>query len=223
MTLDQEYAKYAGQSVLVPGAAADDRGQCVQWADYVLHDVYGQPYVWADAINWWNQFDSIPQLKNNFVKVADGTIKKGDFVLWNQKVGSVYGHIDVAMTDGNINNFVAADTNWAGNLTVHEVSHIGQAGYIIGVLRHKGNQETPMATDSLSKADIQVIYGLAMDVAPEKTPDSWVKAYTGKPLDGFLTNLKRTAGYQQHFTQVNAPAVAAGFKPYTGPQLYVKD
>jgi hypothetical protein len=140
MTLDAEFAQYQGQPVLVPGADPSDRGQCAQWADYVLHDVYTQPYVWLNAIDWWRQFGSTPQLVNNFVQLTDGTIKKGDFVIFNSLVGSVYGHIDVAMQDGSYNQFLGSDTNWAGNLTVHQVNHVGSQ-YIQGVLRLKGGTQ----------------------------------------------------------------------------------
>lgn len=201
VTLDQEFAKYRGQSLLVPGAAEADRGQCVQWADYVIKDVYGLDYVWANAIDWWNKFDSIPQLKNNFVKVTDGSIKKGDFVIFNDKVGSEYGHIDVAMADGMTNQFTGADSNWGGNKTVHLVYHSGSE-YVIGALRRKG---TNMSTDALSKAQIQVMYGWAMDVAPEKTPNFWTSGFTGKSLDSFLNQLKNDPTYKKHVQNQGKP------------------
>lgn len=174
MTLDQEFAKYQGLSVLVPGAAEADRGQCVQWADYVLHDVYGLSYVWANAIDWWG----LPQsLAGNFDKITDGSIKKGDFVIWNQRVGSIYGHIDVALADGNINNFVAADTNWAGNKTVHQVSHVNQAGYIIGSLRRKGGN---VSADALTAQQVTTLHYAYTFQAPGPV---FVQTYTGKTLD----------------------------------------
>lgn len=173
-SLDQEFAQYQGQSVLVPGASEADRGQCVQWADFVLHDVCGLPYVYANAIDWWNLPGS---LANNFDRITDGSIKKGDFVIWNQKVGSVYGHIDVAMQDGNINNFVASDTNWAGNKTVHLVNHVNQAGYIIGTLRRKGGS---VSADALTSQQVTTLHYAYTLRAPGPV---FVQSYTGKTLD----------------------------------------
>lgn len=140
MTLDAEFAQYQGQSVLVPGAAEAERGQCVQWADYVLYDVYGLPYVWANAIDFWQKFGSISQLNTHFDQITDGSIKKGDFVIFNEKVGSIYGHIDVAMQDGTTDNFTGADSNWTGNKTVHLVNHVGRQ-YVLGSLRLKGGAD----------------------------------------------------------------------------------
>jgi len=134
ITIDQEYAKYKGQSVLVPGEPESERGQCVQWADYVLHDVYGLPYHYGNAIDWWNNPKEL--LTENFNKISDGSIKKGDFVIFNTNVGSVYGHIDVAMQDGSFNNFQGSDSNWGGNKTVHLVQH---NAYVLGALRKKGS------------------------------------------------------------------------------------
>lgn len=139
MTIDQWYQSRKGQSLLVPGANEADRGQCVQAADYALYEVYGFDYVWADAIDWWNKFEQIPQLKTNFIKVSDSAIKKGDFVIFNTKVGSQYGHIDIAMADGNYDMFTGADSNWGGNKTLHLVDHVNKS-YIIGSLRPKGGQ-----------------------------------------------------------------------------------
>lgn len=148
MTLDEEFTKYQGQGVLVPGEPEDERGQCVQWVDFVLHDVYGLPYHYGNAIDWWN---NPGELLTNFDKVTDGSVKKGDFVVFNTQVGSVYGHIDVAMQDGTTANFQGADSNWGGNLTVHLVQHSNQS-YVLGSLRKKG---TPV--DDLGKlADLRL-------------------------------------------------------------------
>lgn len=141
------YQKYQGQTLSYDGIPAN-AGQCVQWAEYVLTDGqygYGLQPFYGNAIDWWNNFGGV--LSKNFVKVSDGTIKQGDFVIFNQNVGSVYGHIDMAMSDGTYNQFTGADSNWAGNLTVHLVNHVG-AQYIIGTLRPKGtSQDMPITKE----------------------------------------------------------------------------
>lgn len=133
MTLDECYAKYEGTVVLVDGNPAD-AGQCVQWADTVLVSVYGDATHYGNAIDWWN--DPGDLLTDGFEKITDGSVKKGDFVIFNQKVGSIYGHIDVAMQDGTTSNFLGSDSNWGGNMTVHEVQH-SNADFVIGSLRER--------------------------------------------------------------------------------------
>lgn len=131
-TLDECFAQNQGKALLVPGGGAGNEGQCVQWADTVLHDVCGFPYVYANAIDWWSN----PQVLQNFTQITDGSIRKGDFVIFNSSVGSVYGHISVAMGDATIDNFTSSDSNWGGNKTVHLVNHVGRQ-YVIGSLRLK--------------------------------------------------------------------------------------
>jgi hypothetical protein len=170
MTLDECYQQNKGKALLIPGGGAGNEGQCVQWVDTVLHDVHGLPYVYADAINWWTDFNSFPQLVNNFNRVTDGSVRKGDFVVFNTKVGSIYGHIDVAMADGNTGNFQGADSNWNGNKTVHLEQHTN-AGYVLGCLRRKGvnvpsTEEILRSALNKSEHD-RVTYESAMNAARE--------------------------------------------------------
>lgn len=151
MTVDQWYNSRQGQSLLVPGAAEADRGQCVQAADYALNEIYGLAYVWANAIDWWNS----AQVLQNFDQITDGSVKKGDFVIFNSNVGSVYGHVDLAMADGTIDNLTGADSNWGGNKTVHLVNHVGRQ-YVVGSLRLKGSQVSNMINDA-DIAQIRII------------------------------------------------------------------
>lgn len=128
------YQKYAGQKLSYDGIPAN-AGQCVQWAEYVLTDSqygYGLQPFYGNAVDWWGKFGGV--LAKNFDQISDGYVKAGDFVIFNSLVGSVYGHIDMALQDGTYAQFLGADSNWAGNLTVHQVNHVG-AQYIIGTLR----------------------------------------------------------------------------------------
>lgn len=138
MNVQEWFQSRKGQPLLVPGANEADRGQCMQAADYALHEVYGLPYIWTEgAIDWWNNFDSIPQLKDNFVKITDGSITEGSFVIFTEKVGSKFGHIDIAAADGSSAYFTGFDSNWGGDKTLHEVIHQG-AQFVLGSLRFKG-------------------------------------------------------------------------------------
>ena len=160
--VDQLYAKYAGQTLDYDGLA-QDAGQCVQWVEYVLTDTqygYGLKPFWGNAIDWWNNYGGSLAA---FDKITDGSIKKGDIVIFNQLVGSPYGHIDLAMQDGTTASFLGADSNWNGNKTVHEVQHNGSQ-YVIGSLRLKG--ENDMATPA--QIDLAFKIGFNRPAAPEE-------------------------------------------------------
>lgn len=147
MNLRACYLKHQGTSVLIPGGGAGNEGQCAQWADTVLKEVHGQPYVYTPAaLDWWTKFDTFPQLKRNFVKVHAGQpIKTGDFIIYDGRVGSVYGHVDVAASNGTIKNFAAYDSNWGGKRDpktgfpiLHNVQHNDSFNnYIVGYIRKK--------------------------------------------------------------------------------------
>lgn len=210
LSLDACFAQNQGKALLVPGGGAGNEGQCVQWADTVLHDVYGLPYVYANAIDWW----PLPQsLAGKFVQVTDGSIKKGDFVIFNQKVGSVYGHIDVAMNDGSVNGFTGADSNWGGNKTVHLVNHSGQAGYIIGALRPKGADMSDIADhDFVADACVGM-----MNVQPE-TNQVYMNNI-GLPKSQVLKNI---LNYQQSVNlRLDAEAYRAGQKAAVNKQAVI--
>ncbi len=149
MTLDQCYATHQGQSVSVDGVPAN-QGQCAQWSAVVIQEVYGLPIFWGNAIDYWN---SPGWLLQYFDKITDGSVKEGDFVIFNSKVGSVYGHIDVAMNNGNTGSFTGADSNWGGNKTVHLVAHTN-ANYVLGSLRRKGSQ---VNNDMITKDDTSLV------------------------------------------------------------------
>lgn len=147
MTLQDCYNQNQGHALLIPGGGAGNDGQCVQWADTVLHDVYGFDYIYSPAAkDWWELFDTFPQLVNNFHKVSDDSVKAGDFIVYGTGVGP-YGHIDVAAADGSLGNYTGYDSNWGGAAfknaqgfpilhTVHHADSYNQ--YILGALRLKG-------------------------------------------------------------------------------------
>lgn len=141
--------KYAGQSLSFDGIEAN-RGQCVQWVEYVLTDKqfgYGLQPFWGNAIDWWNNFPG-SNLAKDFDRVTYGGgsyPKAGDIVIWGSGVGSIYGHIDLCTQDGNPGGFVGYDSNWSGK-TVHQVNHNYTA--VIGGLRLKGSN-MPITEDNL--------------------------------------------------------------------------
>jgi len=202
MTLDECYAANQGKALLIPGGGAGNEGQCVQWADTVLHDVYGFDYHWGNAIDWWN---NPGELLNHFDQITDGSIKKGDFVIFNTQVGSVYGHIDVAMQDGTTGNFLGADSNWGGNKTVHMVQH-SNAGYVLGSLRLKGeSQGENMIQD---KGSAQIVYEATTHSVPS---DEAANSIVGLEYRDTLAKIQTDSvwKYQDGILNVHMPAVLA--------------
>lgn len=211
MNLDAWYQKRKGQSLLVPGQPESLRGQCVQAADYVLTEVYGLPYHYGNAADWW--FNP-GELLQNFDRVA-GPPLKGDFVIWSAKLpgSGGYGHIDVCYIDGTPGGFTGIDSNWNGK-TVHLEKH--DYNYHLGNLRPKG---APVATDALTKEDIIVIYDLTFEVEDGAVPQDIINAYVGKPLSGLLTQLHSDPTWLAHKAQQGA---TPGFKKVT-KELYEKE
>lgn len=154
---DLLYQKYAGQSLSYDGIPAN-RGECVQWVEYVLTDSqygYGLAPFWGNAVDWWYNYGGSLLA---FDKITDGSIKKGDIVVFNQNVGSIYGHIDMAMGDGSVDQFTGSDQNWSGNKTVHLVNHVGSQ-YVLGVLRLKGSDMSDIADLDFVRT---VCYGMTL-------------------------------------------------------------
>lgn len=132
MTLSQAFDQKAGTSIPSPDNLPQDAGQCVSWADYVLNNVYGFPYVYANAIDWWKNPQLAPDF--NFIPFAPGVYPQaGDFVVWGSGVGSQYGHIDLCAIDGDESGFTGYDSNWGDLPTLREIQHnyaFGILGYI---------------------------------------------------------------------------------------------
>lgn len=198
MTLDQCYAKYQGQSVLVPGQPESNRGQCAQWSNFVLHDVYGQPYHYGNAIDWYN---SPGELLNIFDKIPySAPPKKGDFVIFNEGVGSVYGHIDVCMNDGNPSGFQGSDSNWGGNKTVHMVQH--DYKYVLGYLRPKEGEE--MVDDAGARLILSSSMFLAQDGdKPDRQPTiDEVKNLIGRTYNDALSQVMTYQPWKDNYAKV---------------------
>lgn len=197
MTLNDCYTQHKGTAVLVPGGGTGNNGQCEQWADLVLHDVYGQPYIYTPAAkNFWYDFDSFPQLKNNFDKITKGQpIKAGDFIVYDPlSATDPQGHIDLASKDSTtLNNFWAYDSNWDaahfhdanGFPTLHEVNHAdGFNSKVIGYLRKKGT--TMPDNTKVNKGDIINMWNSNI---PTPCPQSYIDAHVGQGWHDFMYDL----------------------------------
>lgn len=228
MTLDQCYQKYQGTSILVPGGGAGNNGQCAQWADTVLHEVYGLDYIYTPAAkDWWNKADALG-LTQHFDKITDGSVKKGDFVVYNPiNAIDVQGHIDTAAQDGNRNSYVGYDSNWGGLAfykngypILHTVTHADSYNkFILGSLRLKGGS---MTDKNQIGAFTWAFFG--RDARPTE-----VETYGALPLQETINRILTSPEYQAFYDYRNANLgkdtnpPADKVKPYDGPPLFVKE
>lgn len=220
MTLAECYQQNQGQALLVPGGGVGNEGQCAQWADTVLHDVYGQPYVYTPgAIDWYLNAEALG-LTQTFDRVSDGSIKKGDFVIYNTGVGSEYGHIDLAAEDGTFGAYVGYDSNWGkvynskGQPILHTVNHADRYNaYILGVLRLKA--QAPKG-DIMQRGTVELLY----QVFGVPYGQNDLDYFTGTSVDDFAILLNNNPAHQ---TQAQTLADATkGFTQITEP-VYRKD
>jgi hypothetical protein len=81
--------------------------------------VFGiKPGAWGDAHAYYDNFSSIPTLKENFTRIAntpDFVPKKGDIAVWKSSLSSGgWGHIAICTGEGDTTHFYSYDQNWTG-------------------------------------------------------------------------------------------------------------
>jgi len=151
ITPDQYFTPLKGQSLLYPGQAEKYRGQCVQSVKLWYTEVTGLPapshelaYQYYDA--------GIP----GYTKIpAGGPIKTGDIIVWSKyfPASPGAGHIDVAATDGTVNDFYAWDSNWSPPLKLSKIHHNGHDNnYIVGYLRKNEGEEVKATRQDIINA-----------------------------------------------------------------------
>lgn len=129
MTTDQFVEKYLGKKIDFDNAYA---GQCVDLFRQYVQEVLGfpQPKGVSGAKDFWLNFDTDPNLKNNYTKIPntpDAVPQKGDVMLWNGKAGGGFGHVSIFLT-GDVNSFTSFDQNWPTlsvcTKTVHDYKNV---------------------------------------------------------------------------------------------------
>lgn len=126
---------FNGKALDYDGAAGI---QCVDLAKFYLNRVFGlKPGAWGNAKDYYENYNNIPALKNNFTRIANTPSfvpKKGDIVIWGGGLGNTYGHIAISTGEGNTSQFYSYDMNW-GSKACKKVLH-NYKGFL-GVLRPK--------------------------------------------------------------------------------------
>lgn len=93
--------------------------QCVDLAKCYLKEVFGlESGAWGDAHCWYDNFNRIPKLYNNFTRIPntpDFVPKKGDIGVWDSGLSAGgWGHIAICTGEGDTNLFYSYDQNWNG-------------------------------------------------------------------------------------------------------------
>lgn len=147
MTLQQFINKYNGTKCDYDGAYG---AQCVDLFRFFNRDVLGisQPRGVQGAKDFWSNYDSDPNLNNNFDKIANTPefiAKAGDVMIWNGWYGP-YGHIAI-ITQADINKFTALSQNDPTNRETHLKEYTYSKVY--GVLRPKNIDSSEPEQDNM--------------------------------------------------------------------------
>lgn len=216
MTLETLYNTWQGKSVPSPDGQVADAGQCVSWADAVLNQVYGQPYLYANAIDWWQN----PQLATvfDFIPYAPGIYPKaGDFVIWGTGVGSQYGHVDTCAQDGTASGFVGYDSNWEDTPILRTVQHNYAYG-ILGYIRFKGEDMKPVSEQVPDDTTAQLLFQQLYGGNPTRTDLNFIEEFT---VEGYLRWVASDPNHAEIMAKGLAPTAPTNFVPYSGAQLYI--
>ena len=161
MGFDEFVKAYMGKSIDYDGVSGV---QCVDLVKVYMNKVFGlKPGAWGNAKDYYENFNNISALKNNFTRIAntpDFVPQKGDICVWGRNVSSShnYGHIAIATGEGNTKELYTYDQNWNGK-AMKKVKH----NYIafLGVLRPKNQTPFTAASNPFKKGNV---YTLTVDV-----------------------------------------------------------
>ena len=152
--------KHVGKAMDFDGVAGS---QCVDLIKYYLKEVFNiYPGAWGDAHCYYDNYNNITALKNNFIRIAntpDFVPRKGDIVVWSPNLSSGgWGHVAIATGEGNKTYFYSYDQNWTGN---HDVCKMVKHNYncVYGVLRPKDQTKITGVKKSVSELAKEVIAG----------------------------------------------------------------
>jgi hypothetical protein len=194
LIFDQFIAKYKGKGLDFDGAYSD---QCVDLVRFYWRDVLGisQPRGVAGAKDFWTNYDTDPNLKNNFTKIPNTRElipQKGDVVIWGSSYGK-WGHIAIA-TEGTIDNFSAFSQNDPTG-TKSIIKYYPNFNGVLGVLRPKSpnNGSNEPEGDNMSDYEEAIRKAVAYDSVCEvlKQPTATSKEETVKKLSEIISDKER--------------------------------
>ena len=162
MGFDAFVKAYTGKRIDYDGVSGV---QCVDLAKVYMNKVFGmKPGAWGNAKDYYENFNNISALKNNFTRIANTpefVPKKGDICVWGKNVSNThnYGHIAIATGEGNTKELYTYDQNWNGK-AMKKVKHNYVA--FLGVLRPK--DQSPFKTEASNPFKKGNVYTLTVDV-----------------------------------------------------------
>lgn len=123
MTLDEFISKYEGQEVGYPNDQY--KGECLSLVKRYIEEcfnIYPPPSGCGAARCYWTNFpDPLGVVFKKAENTPDLIPKKGWICVWDEGVGSGYGHIDIVIS-GDVARFEGFDQNWGGR-HAHRVTH----------------------------------------------------------------------------------------------------
>lgn len=137
MTFDEFLEAHIGKAMDYDEVAPN---QCVDLAKFYLKQVFDiESGAWGNAHCWYDNFNNIPNLKNNFTRIANTPEfipQRGDIMVWSISLNGKWGHIAICDGIGDTTYFYSYDQNWSGNLDpCNRIKH--NYNHVLGVLRPK--------------------------------------------------------------------------------------
>jgi hypothetical protein len=116
--------------------------QCVDLIKAYFSEVLGiSSAPRGNAINYWDNCPELMQIPNT----PDAIPAKGDVIIWNTGIGSIYGHIALGKGVGSTSDFDSFDQNFPVGSPCHFVKHTYKA--VIGWLRYPTQEVAPSPSE----------------------------------------------------------------------------
>ena len=176
--------------------------QCVDIVNVYLNKVFGlKPGAWGDAKDYYEGFNKVTALKNNFTRIANTPSfipQKGDICVWGANISDKHncGHIAIATGEGNTSEFYTYDQNWGGK-PMKKCKHSHKA--FLGVLRPK--DQTPFKAAATKKP-----------VTPTKPTSTPTNPYKVGDVITLTTNVNVRTGAGTGFAQKTVSQLTADGK-----------
>jgi hypothetical protein len=156
--------------------------QCVDLARFYWRDVLGinQPRGVAGAKDFWTNYDSDPNLKNNFNKIPNTRELipvMGDVMIWGSSYGK-WGHIAI-VTEGTIDNFTCFSQNDPTG-TKSIIKYYKNFNGVLGVLRPKRPNNGSSESEGDNMADMYKGYDLENKESMKVAVDVLVRLQAGE-------------------------------------------
>lgn len=191
------------------------------WCLWFVEEDYGLAHIGASAEAAWSATHhphSLDQPPNAIVPVY--------WTYFDSSVNIEFGHIAIWVPGRGIFSSpfnVSNGNQWFGSIqeVTNRINQIRNANahYLGWSEDLAGVQLIKQGEEMLSTPEVVQVYKLAFDDDDKDVPQNIKDAFTGKPVAELVNYLIQDASYQKHKAEVNNPS---GYKPYAGPQLFVK-